>query len=98
MTAKAVEALDADERPEGPLLFEQPKQAERVADGNRILRPVARAWRPSGDEAEIDETHAASRQMTHDFVPHSRMEAPAMDKHEMHGCGFLAQRLSARAA
>ena len=98
MAGKAVEALDADQRAEGPLLFEQPKQAERMADGNGILGPIARAWRTSGDEAEIDETHVAAGQLAHDFVPHSRMEAPAMDKHEMHRRGFLAKRSSRRIA
>src|SRR3990170_1819170 len=56
VATEAVEALHADKGPETARPApEQPHQAERMADRDRVGRPVRLALRAARDEAEIDE-------------------------------------------
>ena len=55
-----------------------------MADGDGIGRPVLFALGTAGDEAEIDQSDFGPFKMAGEFGPESGMEAPAMDKDEMH--------------
>ncbi len=86
MAAEAIKALDADQRTEAATsVLEQPEQSKRMADGDGVLRPVADAFGPAGNETEIDTADAGARQTLNDTVPETGVEAPTMDEHEMHG-------------
>ena len=92
MAAEAIEPLDADQRPEAAsALLEKPKQAERMADGDGVRRPVGLSFRAACDEAEIDEGDVGATQMRGEAGPNAGMEAPAMNEHEMHFVHYSAR-------
>jgi hypothetical protein len=85
MTAETIETLDADQRTEAAApVFEQPEQSKRMADGDRVLRPIVGAVWPSGNETEIDQADAGAGQALNDTVPDTGVKAPTMDEQEMH--------------
>lgn len=55
-----------------------------MADRDAVRRPVARAFRAAGNEAEIDERDLGARKMADEIGPHAGVEAPAMDEHKTH--------------
>src|SRR3990172_7303222 len=84
VAAEAVEALHADQGPETACpALKQPQQPKRMADRDRVGRPVRLALGPARDKAEIDEGDAGPFEMANDIGPDAGMEAPTMDEHEM---------------
>jgi len=85
VAAEAIEALHADKSAEAPSsLPEQPQEPERMADSDRVGRPICFALRAACDKAEIDEGDFGAVEMAHEVSPDAGMEAPAMDEHETH--------------
>src|SRR5665648_160415 len=83
MGAEAVEALNADQRLEAAApVLQQPQQAERVADGNGVLRPVVLTFGPSGDEAEVDHGHLSVSEMADDIGPCLLYTSDAADEED----------------
>ncbi|ODS01511.1 hypothetical protein AUC69_06595 [Methyloceanibacter superfactus] len=75
MGTEAVEPLDADQAFEAVcFLLQEPQHAERVADGDGILRPRLLAFRPTGDEAEIDQGDIGPAEMRDEFGPDPRVK------------------------